>query len=200
MRGTPPGPWIKSLRRLRRVCRVVVVDEHRTSKLCCACHATLHAHQYVRVRNGEEKLVDVWDTKRLYEVLDGPDGPYTIFAPTNEGFVTSLTPFESTVEDFLTGGSDEAAHTGDHLKYHVVRGTVRAADLSPGLVLNSIMDNGAAFTIQESRYNAGQFYAVGNNTYYERGNRGKILEADIAVPGSENIVHIINQFLFTEDE
>lgn len=50
---------------------------------------------------------------RLYEVLDGPDGPYTIFAPTNEGFVTSLTPFESTVEDFLTGGSDEAAHTGD---------------------------------------------------------------------------------------
>ncbi|KAL6777555.1 hypothetical protein ACKKBG_A14725 [Auxenochlorella protothecoides x Auxenochlorella symbiontica] len=137
---------------------------------------------------------------RLYEVLDGPDGPYTIFAPTNEGFVTSLTPFESTVEDFLTGGSDEAAHTGDHLKYHVVRGTVRAADLSPGLVLNSIMDNGAAFTIQESRYNAGQFYAVGNNTYYERGNRGKILEADIAVPGSENIVHIINQFLFTEDE
>lgn len=151
-----------------------------------------------------------------------------------------------------------------HLKYHVVRGTVRAADLSPGLVLNSIMDNGAAFTvsspcsregwavfhvghvgqaprwaapnpgsgrrvtelapslnpfpvhqppthlahsppcvqlqIQESRYNAGQFYAVGNNTYYERGNRGKILEADIAVPGSENIVHIINQFLFTEDE
>lgn len=54
--------------------------------------------------------------------------------------------------------------------------------------------------IQESRYNAGQFYAVGNNTYYERGNRGKILEADIAVPGSENIVHIINQFLFTEDE
>ncbi|KFM23745.1 hypothetical protein F751_0959 [Auxenochlorella protothecoides] len=64
MRGPPPGPWIRFLRRLRRVCRVVVVDEHRSSKLCCACHATLHAHQYVRVRNGEEKLVDVWDTKR----------------------------------------------------------------------------------------------------------------------------------------
>ena len=41
-----------------------MVDEHRSSKLCCACHATLHAHQYVRVRNGVEKLVDVWDTKR----------------------------------------------------------------------------------------------------------------------------------------
>ncbi|RMZ55539.1 hypothetical protein APUTEX25_000122 [Auxenochlorella protothecoides] len=64
MRGPPPGPWIRFLRRLRRVCRVVVVDEHRSSKLCCACHATLHAHQYVRVRNGEEKLMDVWDTKR----------------------------------------------------------------------------------------------------------------------------------------
>ncbi|RMZ56148.1 hypothetical protein APUTEX25_004572, partial [Auxenochlorella protothecoides] len=37
MRGTPPGPWIRFLRRLRR---------------------------YVRVRNGVEKLVDVWDTKR----------------------------------------------------------------------------------------------------------------------------------------
>ncbi|KFM27287.1 hypothetical protein F751_4557 [Auxenochlorella protothecoides] len=47
-----------------RVCRVVVVDEHRSSKLCCAWHATLHAHQYERVRNREEKLVDVWDTKR----------------------------------------------------------------------------------------------------------------------------------------
>ncbi|KFM28038.1 hypothetical protein F751_6713 [Auxenochlorella protothecoides] len=64
MRGPPPGPWIRFLRRLRLVCRVVVIDEHRTSKLCCACHTTLHAHQYVRVRNGEEKLVDVWDTKR----------------------------------------------------------------------------------------------------------------------------------------
>ncbi|RMZ56137.1 hypothetical protein APUTEX25_004561, partial [Auxenochlorella protothecoides] len=37
MRGPPPGPWIRFLRRLRL---------------------------YVRVRNGEEKLVDVWDTKR----------------------------------------------------------------------------------------------------------------------------------------
>ncbi|RMZ55278.1 hypothetical protein APUTEX25_005556, partial [Auxenochlorella protothecoides] len=37
MRGPPPGPWIRFLRRLRR---------------------------YVRVRRGEEKLVDVWDTKR----------------------------------------------------------------------------------------------------------------------------------------
>ncbi|RMZ54099.1 hypothetical protein APUTEX25_002676 [Auxenochlorella protothecoides] len=64
MRGAPPRPWIRFLRRMRWVCRVVVVDEHRSSKLCCACHATLHAHQYVRVRNGEEKLVDVWDTKR----------------------------------------------------------------------------------------------------------------------------------------
>ncbi|KFM27639.1 hypothetical protein F751_5603 [Auxenochlorella protothecoides] len=37
MRGTPPGPWIRFLRRLRR---------------------------YVRGCRGEEKLVDVWDTKR----------------------------------------------------------------------------------------------------------------------------------------
>ncbi|RMZ52575.1 hypothetical protein APUTEX25_003718, partial [Auxenochlorella protothecoides] len=37
MRGTSPGPWIRFLRRLRR---------------------------YVRVCDGEEKLVDVWDTKR----------------------------------------------------------------------------------------------------------------------------------------
>ncbi|RMZ54560.1 hypothetical protein APUTEX25_002135, partial [Auxenochlorella protothecoides] len=37
MRGPPPGPWIRFLRRLRR---------------------------YVRVCDGEEKLVDVWDTKR----------------------------------------------------------------------------------------------------------------------------------------
>ncbi|RMZ56587.1 hypothetical protein APUTEX25_003497, partial [Auxenochlorella protothecoides] len=37
MRGPPPGPWIRFLRRLRR---------------------------YVRVHNGVEKLVDVWDTKR----------------------------------------------------------------------------------------------------------------------------------------
>ncbi|RMZ54026.1 hypothetical protein APUTEX25_002603 [Auxenochlorella protothecoides] len=36
MRGAPPGPWIRFLRHLRR---------------------------YVRVRRGEEKLVDVWDTK-----------------------------------------------------------------------------------------------------------------------------------------
>lgn len=52
MRRAPPGPWTRVLRRLRRVCKVVLVDEHRTSKLCCACHATLHTHQYERVRRG----------------------------------------------------------------------------------------------------------------------------------------------------
>ncbi|RMZ55558.1 hypothetical protein APUTEX25_000141 [Auxenochlorella protothecoides] len=52
VRGAPPGPWIKFLRRLRRVCGVVVVDEHRSSKLCCACHTTLHAYRHKRVCNG----------------------------------------------------------------------------------------------------------------------------------------------------
>ncbi|KFM29033.1 hypothetical protein F751_6552 [Auxenochlorella protothecoides] len=36
MRGTPPRPWIRSLGRLRRVCRVVVVDEHRTFNCAAA--------------------------------------------------------------------------------------------------------------------------------------------------------------------
>ena len=54
--------------------------------------------------------------------------------------------------------------------------------------------------IQPSRYNNGNLYAVGNNTYYENGNRGRILESDLEVTGTDNIAHIIGAFLFTEEE
>lgn len=47
----------------------------------------------------------------LYHLLDETEGPYTIFAPTNEGFVTSLTPFEATVDDFITGDAAAEEHT-----------------------------------------------------------------------------------------
>lgn len=79
----------------------------------------------------------------------------------------------------------------------IVKGTYPSSGFTNGTVLHSIMDNGAAFTIEGGD---GTWYAVGNNSYYPDGNRGEIVEADLAVPGSENLVHIINQFLFTEDE
>ena len=39
--GTEPTPTTKFQKRLGRRCRLYMVDEFRTSKLCCACHGEM---------------------------------------------------------------------------------------------------------------------------------------------------------------
>lgn len=75
----------------------------------------------------------------LVEALSG-DGPFTIFAPTNEAF--EKLP-EGTVATLLK--PENKAKLADILKYHVVSGKVMAADVKSGEVA---MLNGKKATIK----------------------------------------------------
>lgn len=82
-------------------------------------------------------LVDLVTTAGLAETLSG-DGPFTVFAPTNDAF--AAVPAE-TLEAL---GADTEALTAV-LTYHVVAGKVMAADLSDGQVVTTV--EGTTFTV-----------------------------------------------------
>lgn len=69
-------------------------------------------------------LVSAVTAAGLGETLSGP-GPFTVFAPTNAAFAK----VDKTTLDGLMKPESKAA-LGEVLKYHVVSGTVKAADLA----------------------------------------------------------------------
>lgn len=92
----------------------------------------------VAAANGDfATLVELVTAADLASTLSG-DGPFTVFAPTNDAFATVPT-------DVLEGlGADTKALTAV-LTYHVVPGTVMAADLSDGQEVTTV--EGTTFTV-----------------------------------------------------
>lgn len=77
-------------------------------------------------------LVDAVTAADLVPTLQG-EGPFTVFAPTNEAFA-ALPPAE--LERLLKpANKDELANI---LTYHVVAGDVKAADLSDGQMVETV--------------------------------------------------------------
>lgn len=77
--------------------------------------------------NGDfSTLVSLVQSAGLEETLAG-DGPFTVFAPTNDAFAALPAP----VVEYLTSEAGKDALTSI-LTYHVVPGTVMAADLTTG--------------------------------------------------------------------
>ena len=73
-----------------------------------------------------DTLVSAIQTAGLEETLNA-EGPYTVFAPTDEAFAQLP---EGTVEKLVMPENREAL--GQILAYHVVAGEVDAADIEPG--------------------------------------------------------------------
>ena len=67
------------------------------------------------------------------------EGPFTVFAPSDEAFAALP---DGTVEKLL---EDPTGDLADILKYHVVAGDVMAADLTDGMEVTTV--NGAKFTV-----------------------------------------------------
>ena len=112
----------------------------------------------------------------LADTLAG-EGPYTVFAPTNEAFAalpagTLDTLLEPANQDDLTA----------ILTYHVVPGTVMAADVAPGEVTTV---NGAAFTISMED---DKVYITDG-----QGNRAQVTQTDIEA--SNGVIHVIDAVL-----
>lgn len=107
----------------------------------------------------------------LVEALSG-EGPFTIFAPTNEAFAKLP---KGTVETLLKPENKEKL--ASILKYHVVAGKVMAADVKAGKVKTL---NGAEATIA---------IADGKVTI----DKANIVKTDIV--GTNGVIHVIDSVI-----
>ena len=107
----------------------------------------------------------------LVETLQG-DGPFTVFAPTDEAFAAAGI-------DLSTFDNDEANATlSDILLYHVVSGAVDAANVTDGMVATMVNGDNATFTVSNGTV------MVGDAT---------VTSADVAA--SNGIIHVIDKVL-----
>ncbi len=114
-------------------------------------------------------LVAAVKAGELVGVLQG-DGPFTVFAPTNEAFAALP---EGTLETLLKPENKDQLVS--ILTYHVVAGKVMSTDLSNGMKAKTV--NGADITIQI-------------NTDGVIVNNAKVISADIQA--TNGVVHVID--------
>lgn len=122
-------------------------------------------------------LVAALEAAGLDETLKG-DGPFTVFAPTNEAF--EALP-EGTLESLLEYENRDMLV--DILTYHVVPGKVMSTDLSDGMRAETVQ--GSEVTITVSDYNA----AV---------DGASISDADIEA--SNGVIHVIDAVILPQTE
>jgi uncharacterized surface protein with fasciclin (FAS1) repeats len=110
----------------------------------------------------------------LVETLNS-EGPFTVFAPTNDAFANLLAELDVTTEELLA--RDDLA---DILTYHVVSGEVLSSDLSDGQVVETVQGGELTVSITD----AGVMLTDAN------GNEANITAVDI--DASNGVVHLID--------
>tara|TARA_R110002020_G_scaffold178167_1_gene370995 strand:- start:1550 stop:2170 length:621 start_codon:yes stop_codon:yes gene_type:complete len=120
----------------------------------------------------------------LEETLQG-EGPFTIFAPTNDAF--NQLP-EGTVDDLLLPENKEKL--GNILKYHVVSGEFKADD-----VVKAIKNNNDKFGINTIQGETLSATLDGNDVILtdSSGNKSKVVMKD--VEASNGVIHAIDAVL-----
>lgn len=121
-------------------------------------------------------LVDAVVAADLAETLSG-DGPFTVFAPTNEAFAALP---EGTLDDLLKPENKEKL--AGILTYHVVAGDVMASDLSDGQKIKTVQ--GDELTVK----------IMADGTVMI--NDAKVVTAD--VEASNGVVHVIDAVLLPQ--
>lgn len=121
-------------------------------------------------------LVDAVVSQNLQGTLSG-DGPFTVFAPTNEAFAGLL----DSNPDWNTLADIDSALVYDVLLYHVVSGNVLSSDLSEGDVPTL---GGGNITISLS--NGAQIVTTSGQTV-------DIIDVDIEA--TNGVVHVIDEVL-----
>ncbi|NCU38706.1 fasciclin domain-containing protein [Candidatus Saccharibacteria bacterium] len=103
------------------------------------------------------------------------EGPFTVFAPTNEAFNNLLAELNITAEELLA-----REDLGDILTYHVVAAEVLAADLSDGQVVTTVQGGELTVNISDS----------GVTLTDANGNVANVIATD--VDASNGVVHLID--------
>jgi len=107
----------------------------------------------------------------LVGALKGP-GPFTVFAPTDAAFASLPA---GTVATLLKTPKGELTRI---LTYHVVPGTVMAADITDGMTAKTLEGSTVKFTVKD-----GKVYV----------NGAQVTTAD--VPASNGVIHVIDKVL-----
>ncbi len=121
-------------------------------------------------------LVAAVTAGELVETLSG-EGPFTVFAPTNEAF--NALP-EGTLDELLKPENNDQLVS--ILTYHVVAGKVLSSDLSDGMTATTV--NGAEITI--------------TTTDGAKVNGASVVSADIEA--SNGVVHVIDAVILPPSE
>lgn len=122
-------------------------------------------------------LVAAVEAAGLVETLQG-DGPFTVFAPTNEAF--DALP-DGTLESLLLEENREMLI--DILTYHVVPGTVMSGDLSDGMTAGTVQGSDLTISV---------------NDYGVSVNDASVVQAD--VEASNGVVHVIDSVILPPQE
>ncbi len=120
-------------------------------------------------------LVAALQKAELVEALSG-EGPFTVFAPTDDAFGDLLAQLDITAEDLLNH-----PQLSDVLLYHVVSGKVMSTDLSEGLEAETLKGDNVTISLE-----GGVFV-----------NESEVVTADIE--GSNGVIHVIDKVLVPED-
>lgn len=114
-------------------------------------------------------LVGALGTAELVETFKGA-GAFTVFAPNNAAFEAVKAAVEKV--------SADKAKLGSVLKFHVVEGSIKAADLKDGQELTTLQGEKLKVTVKEGKVTVGG---------------AEVVAADVAA--SNGTVHVINKVL-----
>jgi transforming growth factor-beta-induced protein len=105
----------------------------------------------------------------LVETLSG-DGPFTVFAPTDDAFEAALEALGITAEELLANPA-----LGDILTYHVLSGEVMSSDLEPTQTVATVQGEEVTITVDDDG---------------ARINDAEIVQTDIEA--SNGVIHVID--------
>ena len=116
------------------------------------------------------------------------DGPFTVFAPTNDAF--NNLP-DGTLSTLLQPENQETLQS--ILTYHVVAGQFMAED-----VVQAINDNGGQFTVETLQGGELTLKLWEGNVYVKdtQGNKAKVVIADVET--SNGVIHAIDNVVLPE--
>ena len=132
-------------------------------------------------------LVTAVQAADLVDALSS-DGPFTVFAPTNDAF--NNLP-DGTLSTLLQPENQETLQS--ILTYHVVAGQFMAED-----VVQAINDNGGQFTVETLQGGELTLKLWEGNVYVKdtNGNKAQIIITDVET--SNGVIHAINNVVLPE--
>lgn len=115
-------------------------------------------------------LVTALEKAKLVDTLQG-DGPFTVFAPTDQAFEKLLKKLDITAEELLAREDLKKI-----LLYHVVPGKVMSGDLKDGMTVKTLVDKKVKILLNPVRV-----------------NKATVISPDIEA--SNGVIHVIDMVL-----